>query len=434
MMDIAMPIQAIESEREILNAFITNSRCIAEYVDNLKSDYFYLESHRNIYKKIEEYYKKNKDIDQIVIINDLKDKVEYKVFEEILNCLGSALKTHISNLKDSYKARELQKVAKDILAKVSKDNINEFIGNLENKFIEIGSSIDKNSFETLEEVQDRTLDEIQKAYIDGNGEGYISGIKTGYQQLDNATGGFKKKQFYIIAARPSMGKSALSLSLVNGIKEDKKIFYVQLDMTKESMNRRLLSMNTGISNRNLMRGKINDKEWEQLALRGRARKNMFITDKSGTTVNDIKSMARKIKNKYGLDIIIIDHIGKIKPSDKGSIYEQVTKISNELKEMSRELDIALICLSQLSRDIEKRADKRPMLSDLRDSGRIEEDADVIMMLYREGYYKAREGQQQVRFDNLELLIQKNRDGLTGKVVFDYDLENQLLKEQFGGRR
>ena len=434
MMDIAMPIQAIESEREILNAFITNSRCIAEYVDNLKSDYFYLESHRNIYKKIEEYYKKNKDIDQIVIINDLKDKVEYKVFEEILNCLGSALKTHISNLKDSYKARELQKVAKDILAKVSKDNINEFIGNLENKFIEIGSSIDKNSFETLEEIQDRTLDEIQNAYIDGNGEGYISGIKTGYQQLDNATGGFKKKQFYIIAARPSMGKSALSLSLVNGIKEDKKIFYVQLDMTKESMNRRLLSMNTGISNRNLMRGKINDKEWEQLALRGRARKNMFITDKSGTTVNDIKSMARKIKNKYGLDIIIIDHIGKIKPSDKGSIYEQVTKISNELKEMSRELDIALICLSQLSRDIEKRADKRPMLSDLRDSGRIEEDADVIMMLYREGYYKAREGQQQVRFDNLELLIQKNRDGLTGKVVFDYDLENQLLKEQFGGRR
>lgn len=434
MMNIAMPVQAIESEREILNALITNSRCIDEYIYELKSDYFYLDSHKKIYKKIEEYHKKHKDIDQILIVNELKDDVEYKVFEEVLNCLGNAIKTHISNLKDCYKARELQSVAKYISAGVNKNNVNDFIESLENKLIELDSSIDKNEFETLELVQDRTLEEIQKAYIEGGGEGYISGIKTGYTQLDNAIGGFKKKQFYVIAARPSMGKSALSLSLLNGIKEEKKIFYVQLDMTKESMNRRLLSMNTGISNRNLMRGKLSDKEWEMLAIKGRARKNMFITDKAGTTVNDIKSMARKIKNKYGLDIIIIDHIGKIKPTNKGSIYEQVTKISNELKELSRELDVALICLSQLSRDIEKRADKRPMLSDLRDSGRIEEDADVIIMLYRDGYYKAREEQQQIRFDNLELLIQKNRDGLTGKVVFDYDLENQLLKEQFGGRR
>lgn len=424
------PINALESEIEVLNAFINNSNLLDEYIDILKPMHFYSTSHKAIYEKIYQYYKSGKEFDLITLTQDLKEKVTFSTFEIILNGFGHALPTHIQNILNTYKARELKRELLKIANEINKENINNLVEEVENKCLELNSCIDKNIYESAEDINIKVLEQIQESYIKGEGNGYITGIKTGFQKLDNALGGFKKKQYYVLAARPSMGKSALSLSLVNGIAEDKKILYIQLDMTKESMITRMLSMKTNIANRNLNRGKLTENQWEQIGLKGVPRRNLFISDKPGTTVSEIRAMARKLKFKNGLDILIIDHLGKIKPSVKGSIYEQMTKISNELKELSRELNVVLIGLSQLSRGVEQRADKRPMLSDLRDSGRIEEDADAILMLYRDGYYKARENREQILNDELEISIQKNRDGLTGTILFDYDLEKQIIKEKF----
>lgn len=428
-LDLA-PVSVIESELEVLNAFITNPNTLDEYIDILKPIHFYSTSYQAIYENICGYYKRNKQFDLITITEDLKDRVDYTVVSEILNGFGHAVPTHVENILNAYKARELRRTLLKTLGEITKENVNDLIDDVENKCLELNSCIDKNSYESAENINFKVLERIQEAYIKGEGNGYITGIRTGYQRLDNALGGLKKKQYYVIAARPSMGKSALSLSLLNGIAEDKKILYVQLDMTKGSMITRMLSMKTNIANRNLSRGKLTDNQWAEIGLKGTPRKNLFISDKAGTTVSDIRAMARKLKFKNGLDILIIDHLGKIKPSARGSIYEQMTKISNELKELSRELNVVLIGLSQLSRGVEQRADKRPMLSDLRDSGRIEEDADAILMLYRDGYYKAREKREQILNDELEVSIQKNRDGLTGTILFDYDLEKQIIREKF----
>lgn len=423
------PITTNESEKEVLNSFITNPESLDEYIGILKPIHFYNSSHQLICQKIYEYYKNNKRIDQIVIVEDLKSEVSFKVFEDIFNCFGHAISTHVENIIKSYKAREFKKLMNNISNKITKDNTEKLIEEVENKCLEINNSVEVSSYESLEDIFINVYDGIQESYIKGSGQGYINGIKTGFHKLDNALGGLKKKSYYVLAARPSMGKSAFSLSLVERISEEQKILYIQLDMTKESMAKRLLSMKTGISNRYLSRGKLTEREWDVLGSKGTPRKNLFISDKTGTTVNDIRRIARRLKFRNGLDILIIDHIGKIKSSVKGTVYEQMTKISNELKEIARELDVVLICLSQLSRAVEQRADKRPMLSDLRDSGRIEEDADAILMLYRDGYYKAREDREQVLNDELELSIQKNRDGLTGTIVFDYNLENQRIKER-----
>ncbi len=424
------PISALESEIEVLNAFIYNPNLLDEYIEILRPIHFYSTPHKAIYERICQCYKSNKGYDLITLSQDLKEVVSFSVFEEITNSFGHATKTHIDNILNTYRARELKRNLLKIANEITKENVNDLVEEVESKCLELNSCVNENSYESSEEISFKVLEQIQDAYIKGGGNGYITGIKTGYKQLDNALGGLKKKQYYVLAARPSMGKSALSLSLVNGISEEQKILYVQLDMTKESMITRILSMKTNIANRNLNRGKLTENQWEQIALKGTPKKNLFISDKAGTTVSDIRAMARKLKFKNGLDILIIDHLGKIKPSIKGSIYEQMTKISNELKELSRELNVVLIGLSQLSRAVEQRADKRPMLSDLRDSGRIEEDADAILMLYRDGYYKARETGEQILKDELEVSIQKNRDGLTGTLLFNYDLEKQTIRERF----
>ena len=161
------------------------------------------------------------------------------------------------------------------------------------------------------------------------------------------------------------------------------------------------------------------------------KKNIFIYEPSSITINEIRLVAKEVQLKHGLDVIIIDHIGKIKPSTKGTRYEQMNVISNELKAIAKELNIAMVGLCQLSRATEQRSDKRPLLSDLRDTGSIEQDADVIGLLYREGYYKAREEGADIQDDVLEINFAKNRNGRTGAIYFNYNLPTQRLSEKFG---
>lgn len=429
-MDNKVPISSIESEKEVLGAFLADNNELAKYVTVLTPKHFYNSNNQIIYKKMIEFYKKSRKFDLLLIQEELQGRVDYNVISEVAEYNGYAIESHVKNIIDCFRARELKKELNRSIGEINKENALEVINNLSNRFLELNFNTEKRTDESAEEIQFRVLDEIEEAYKKGNGQGYITGIKTGYTKFDYATNGFKRKQYYVIGARPSVGKSAFSFSVLDSMDDKYKTLYIQLDMTKESMIKRMLSMKTGIANRLLNRGKLSDNDWEKLARYGTPKKNLYIEDKANTTTNDIRNLVRKYKVQQGLDILIIDHLGKIKPTGKGSTYELTTKVSQELKEIAKEFDIVLIVLCQLSRAVEGRVNKRPLLSDLRDTGAIEQDADFIAMLYRDGYYQAREKGETITNDILEVSVQKNRDGLVGTIEFDFNLETQKIREKF----
>lgn len=429
-MDNKVPISSIESEKEVLGAFLADNNELAKYVTVLTPKHFYNSNNQIIYKKMIEFYKKSRKFDLLLIQEELQGRVDYNVISEVAEYNGYAIESHVKNIIDCFRARELKKELNRSIVEINKENALEVINNLSNRFLELNFNTEKRTDESAEEIQFRVLDEIEEAYKKGNGQGYITGIKTGYTKFDYATNGFKRKQYYVIGARPSVGKSAFSFSVLDSMDDKYKTLYIQLDMTKESMIKRMLSMKTGIANRLLNRGKLSDNDWEKLARYGTPKKNLYIEDKANTTTNDIRNLVRKYKVQQGLDILIIDHLGKIKPTGKGSTYELTTKVSQELKEIAKEFDIVLIVLCQLSRAVEGRVNKRPLLSDLRDTGAIEQDADFIAMLYRDGYYQAREKEETITNDILEVSVQKNRDGLVGTIEFDFNLETQKIREKF----
>ena len=429
-MDNKVPISSIESEKEVLGAFLADNNELAKYVTVLTPKHFYNSNNQIIYKKMIEFYKKSRKFDLLLIQEELQGRVDYNVISEVAEYNGYAIESHVKNIIDCFRARELKKELNRSIGEINKENALEVINNLSNRFLELNFNTKKRTDESAEEIQFRVLDEIEEAYKKGNGQGYITGIKTGYTKFDYATNGFKRKQYYVIGARPSVGKSAFSFSVLDSMDDKYKTLYIQLDMTKESMIKRMLSMKTGIANRLLNRGKLSDNDWEKLARYGTPKKNLYIEDKANTTTNDIRNLVRKYKVQQGLDILIIDHLGKIKPTGKGSTYELTTKVSQELKEIAKEFDIVLIVLCQLSRAVEGRVNKRPLLSDLRDTGAIEQDADFIAMLYRDGYYQAREKGETITNDILEVSVQKNRDGLVGTIEFDFNLETQKIREKF----
>lgn len=280
---------------------------------------------------------------------------------------------------------------------------------------------------SLSDVVYNTTKKIESAYVNGTG---FTGISTGIRGVDNLTNGLQREEFILIGARPSMGKTAFCLKILEGIKGN--VLFVQLDMGLNEIGQRMLASKTNIENGKLGRGKLNQNEWENLssALNNLSRKeNIHFLNESSCKVENLKMIARQCKLKFNLDVLIIDHIGLLKTDKKGSMYEQMSFISHSLKEIAKELNIAVLGLCQLSRAVEQRQDKRPMLSDLRDTGKLEEDADVIGFLYRDGYYKNRENPNiTLKIDDLELYFLKMRNGRVGGVNFRYFLDTQRICE------
>jgi replicative DNA helicase len=274
------------------------------------------------------------------------------------------------------------------------------------------------------ELIDMSVHKIEEAYNSKEG---ITGIATGFNELDNAINGLQRKNMIVFGARPSIGKTAFTLKLLEDMKAN--ALFVQLDMGLDEIGCRMLATETGMSNGKVSRGKLEENEWNTLALafnKLAAKDNLMFYSPSEATVSKIRAKAKEIKTKRGLDVIIIDHLGKITSEKNGSSYDIMKEISKRIKALARELDVAMVVLCQLSRAVEQRGDKHPIMSDLRDAGNIEEDADTIGMLYRQGYYDAREKGEKIRHDILEVSFQKVRNGRLGTLKLDYDLETQKL--------
>lgn len=423
----------VESEKAILGALIANNDKLVEIYSKVKEDDFYRTSHQIIYKAICDLYKKNIKFDLSILMTTLNKEIQTGAvtiteLTEIFasQCDMSVFKTYIDIFLEEVKQRRIDKLLRSVESNKELTS-DEKITLIQNGMLNLLENANTDKIISLSDVVYNTTKKIESAYVNGTG---FTGISTGIRGVDNLTNGLQREEFIIIGARPSMGKTAFCLKILEGIKGN--VLFVQLDMGLNEIGQRMLASKTNIENGKLGRGKLNQNEWENLsnALNHLSRKdNIRFLNESSCKIENLKMIARQCKLKFNLDVLIIDHIGLLKTDKKGSMYEQMSFISHSLKEIAKELNIAVVGLCQLSRAVEQRQDKRPMLSDLRDTGKLEEDADVIGFLYRDGYYKNRENPNiTLKIDDLELYFLKMRNGRVGGVNFRYFLDTQRICE------
>ena len=424
-----MQTYALDSERAILGTILSDNKYITKVVGALEEKDFYSTKHKVIYKTIVNLFKKNMQVDVTVLATVLENEIKNKIitYSDLTSLLAfvsfGSLNSHITLVKEKSRLNKLVGACNNVL-KDEKLKVDEKIDYMQNSLLEINSSSNKNNVLDMGKLMELTMETINNNF----GRDF-TGISTGIRKIDNVMNGLQKKDFIVFGARPSIGKTALSLELIKNIKEN--VLYIQLDMSAAAMGQRLIANLTGIENGKIARAKLNEQEVDKVIkaqLEIMKKENLFLYEVPAITLNEIRLKAKEIQIKHGLDVIIIDHIGKIKPSTKGSRYEQMSTISNGLKSLAKELNVALVGLCQLSRATEQRSDKRPLLSDLRDTGSIEEDADTIGLLFREGYYKAREEGTDIQDDILEINFAKNRNGRTGAIELKYNLPTQRLFE------
>lgn len=412
----------IEAERCILAGIILDNDQAGSAVEVLTSDDFYSPLHRAIYGAVIDLYTQSQPITPIGIQNALRTQGNEKSLSEILSLTngmppGSSILEYIEVVRIKSVARSFIKKCNQALNEALNDvdPISEIIDRTEQELYEM-RDIDRNDGpQQLDELILESVEEIKQRSTQDTS---LLGLSTGFSDLDRLTGGLQKTDLIILAARPSMGKSAFSLDIAKGITKDDPnavVAYFSMEMSKRQCTDRLLCSMARIDSTRYRTGYLSPNEWERLAdtASDLARKKIIFDDKSASTVLDIKSKARNIANKYKrLDIIIIDYLQLMRGAKKTeSRQQEVSEISRDLKALAKDLKVPVIALSQLSRSCESRQDKRPMLSDLRESGAIEQDADLVAFLYRDEYYEPKPENQGVA----ELLIRKHRNGATGNI-------------------
>ena len=388
----------------------------------LKEEDFFQPAHRTIFSHIKSLYKKGLSADPITVANSLKKK-------EQLNEIGGA--SYLSDLihqlvsKANIKAYAKITAEKSVLRKVIQKSeefiqkaykedyskIEHFIDYLEAEVFKLGDNKNESELTPLNNLIKSGLEKLEDLF---HKKISLTGLSSSFQALDDLTSGFQPSELIVLAARPSMGKTALSLNIaLHNALQKKKVAFFSLEMSKEAVLMRLLSALSRINLSQIMTGQIADSRWEDL-IAAAARLNdtsFYIDDSSPLSPYEIRSRARRLRAKEGLDMIVVDYLQLMRLPEKMETRErEVSEMSRLLKSFSKELRIPIVTLSQLNRGVENRSNRRPLLSDLRESGAIEQDADLIMMLYREDYYE--EGSED---DTAEVIINKQRNGPTGTV-------------------
>lgn len=437
---------SIEAEESLLGNIMLYKNAMREAVDaQLGAEDFYLEKHQSIYNIMNSMYEKKESIDTVSLSTRLKDfgiydrvgGIDYLI--QLANATISATNTkdYINIIKNKSLARRIIKVGEEIAndafdASVDTDTMLE---NVEKKVTDVTRSKMDAEFISGDVLFDQTLKHVQKIQEAGSD---ITGIRTLYSDLDKKTAGFQKGDLIILAARPSMGKTALALNIaVNSASVTHgSIAIFSLEMPAEQVAIRILADKAKVEIQKIRTGNLNDAEWSRLneASLELRRQNFYIDDTPGIRVPDMYAKCRKLAQDSGLYLVVVDYIQLIQATSRNSESRQqeVSEISRKLKAMARELKVPVLALSQLSRNVESRQDKKPMLSDLRESGAIEQDADLVMFLYRDAYYNRQEDVNEERED-VELILAKHRNGPTGslKLAFEkninafYGIRNNL---------
>ena len=416
--------KAILSEQAVLGAILLDSNNISQALEIIGAEKFYNSRHSVIFACMKKLFDDGLTIDIATLSQALNASGELRkvggasylvellegatVYENVVH--------HSNVINDMYIKRETIIILRQTLeetyknAKESKDIILETTEKL------YKLSGDTNKMHKLSDAVFSSLNDLEDRF---NKKGDIIGNSTGVDKLDMAIGGLKKGELVIIAGRPSMGKTAFALNIASNIAKSKNVAIFSFEMTKEELADRLLSDEGSINLGKIKTGKLADEEFERVAQASCSLCKRFasVYDGGALTVSEIKAKAMQIKANEGLDLIVIDYLQLISGEDKfgGNRVYEISKISRDLKSLAKELQVSVVALSQLSRGTEARVDKRPMLSDLRDSGSIEQDADIIIMLYRDEYYNIETTNKGI----CEVLVGKNRNGKTGMIKLNW---------------
>ena len=436
-----MPPHNIEAEQAVLGAMLIKKEAIVEAQEILRPDDFYREAHRVVFETMATLSAEGEPVDIVTLVERLKktgmlDKVGGIAFVTAMaNCVPTAanLVYHAKIVREKAELRGLIDAATEIAgaAYEDADTVENIMDSAEKRILSIAGSRSGNGFEPMKNILLRTFERINVLY---DSKGGITGLATGFRDLDKLTSGLQPSDLILVAARPSMGKTAFTLNIATyaGIRGARVAFF-SLEMSKEQLVQRMLCAEGGIDSQKLRTGQLGDEEWNKLVMASDKlnKAPIFIDDTAGITVMELRSKARRLQAEHGLDLIVIDYLQLMQGrGGKGSESRQqeIAEISRSLKALARELSVPVVALSQLSRSVESRQVKRPMLSDLRESGSLEQDADIVMFLYREDYYD-----QDTENKNItEVIIAKHRNGPVDSVNLFFQKEftkfRDLLQE------
>lgn len=433
-----IPPQNIDAETSLLGALLIDTDAIVKIADSIISSDFYDEKHATIFNAIKKLYELHNPIDVLTVTNQLRASHELDMvggaayLTELTNYVPTAahVEQYASIVSQKALRRRLIKASQEIttLSYDETKSLQELIEDAEARLFEVSQKHVKQDVVSLETILSESFDRLDELHKD---KGKIRGIPTGFKDLDGILAGLQRSDLIIIAARPSMGKTALALNLAHNIatKANEAVLLFSLEMSKEQLVDRMLAMESGVDAWALRTGNLSDQDFEKIgqAMGTLSEAQIYIDDSPGITVSDLRTKSRREMHLRPLGLIIVDYLqlmsGGSRYGNEGNRVQEISEISRGLKGIARELNVPLIALSQLSRSVESRSPQIPQLSDLRESGSIEQDADVVAFIYREDYYNKDTDRKNIT----DVLIKKHRNGPTGGVELYFEAEKQRFR-------
>ena len=410
-------------ERSVLGSLMLDHKIMNVIVDILKPEDFYDQKNEQIYEAMMDLYKKKEPIDILSVTSKLKEKKILKqiggnsYLTELVNSTPSS-----ANAKHYAEIVRKKKILRDLIESSShisnlgyqeEDDVEELLDEAEKKIFSIARYSVKQKFQNIKNALTEAWERIDRLH---KSKEEMRGVPSGFRELDDKLAGFQKSDLIILAARPSMGKTALALDIARNVaKKNIPVGIFSLEMSSQQLIDRLLAAEAHVDSWKLRTGRLStDDEFRRIsdALDTLSKIPLFIDDEASNNIMQMRAMARRLQAEHGLGLLIVDYLGLMIPRQKtDNLVQQMTEISRSLKGLAKELDVPILAISQLSRAVESRHDRRPKLHDLRDSGSIEQDADVVMFIYRDDKYNENSDKQNIA----EILIEKHRNGPTGKL-------------------
>jgi replicative DNA helicase len=431
-----IPPQNPEAEASLLGALLIDSDAIVKVADTVRPDDFYDERHMRIYDSCIQLYEKHSPIDVLT----LSDQLMASGFLDMVG--GAAYLTELTNFvptaahAEQYAEIVAQKSLRRRLIKASQDivgigydeakSFREIIEEAESRLFAVSQRHIGQDVTSLETILAESFDRLDELHKD---KGKIRGVPTGFKDLDNMLAGLQRADLLVLAARPSMGKTALALNLAHNIAINSDVLMFSLEMSKEQLVDRMLAMESGVNAWNLRTGNLTDSDFEKIgqAMGVLSEARIYIDDTPGITVSDLRTKARREAHQRPINLVVVDYLqlmsGGSRFGNDFNRVQEISEISRGLKGVARELNVPVLALSQLSRSVESRSPQIPQLADLRESGSIEQDADVVAFIYREDYYNPDTERKNIA----DILIKKHRNGPTGAVELYFDREKQKFR-------
>ena len=419
-----IPPNDVESEQAVIGSMLTDKEAVSAAIEVLKPEDFYREDNRTIFEAILNLYGRSEPIDIITLKSELSSMGKFEAVGglEYIAELPDKVPTtanveqYIKIVEEKSVLRNLIKTANEIitLGYDQTQEVDGIIDGAEKKIFEVMQKKNQKGYTPIKDILVETFTELEQLY---NQKQRITGIPTGFSDLDFRTSGLHNSDLILVAARPAMGKSAFALNIATNaaVRAKVPVAIFSLEMSKEQMTSRILCSEAMVDSNKVRTGKIDDEEWSKLAAASGelSEANIYIDDTPGISIMEIRAKCRKMKIEKNIGLVVIDYLQLVQGSGKrgGSREQEIAEISRSLKILAKEINVPVIALSQLSRAPEQRPDHRPMLSDLRESGSIEQDADIVMFLYRDDYYNEDSEKKNIA----EVILAKHRAGSTGTV-------------------